>query len=276
MQKATTSRVFNVITYVLLVLVLMLSLFPIIWLFSTSLKPRELTFEPSVWLFTPTFENYQEVLTDQRFVGYMQNSLILATSTTTVAVMAGALAAYGIARFRFRGRAGLRFLFLLPQITPPIAIVVPLFVMFQAVDLTDTYVGLILANLTLTMPLTIWMLTGFFEDSPVEMEEAAMIDGCTRVGALVRVVLPVMAPGLAATAVLGFIYSWNEFLYASILAGRDTRPLAVAITGFLTNRAIDWGRTTAAGTLILLPVLIFAFFTQRYLIRGLSRGAVKG
>jgi multiple sugar transport system permease protein len=153
---------------------------------------------------------------------------------------------------------------------------VPLFVLFNGLDLTNTHLALILANLTLTMPLAIWMLIGFFEDSPIDLEESAMIDGCSRLGALARVVLPVIAPGLAAAAALCFIYSWNEFLYASILSGRDTRTLSVAITSFLTNRAIDWGRTAAAGSLILLPVLVFALFTQRYLVRGLSHGAVKG
>jgi multiple sugar transport system permease protein len=188
----------------------------------------------------------------------------------------GVLAAYALARFRFRGRQAFRFLFLLPQVTPAVAILVPMFVMFNSLNLTGTYLGIILAHLTLTLPFAIWMMTGFFEDSPIELEESAMIDGCTRLGALIKVVLPVLGPGIAATAALGFITSWNEFLFSSMLTGRDTRTLSVAITSFLTNRALDWGRTAAAGTLILLPVLVFAFFTQRYLVRGLSHGAVKG
>lgn len=277
MTNTVFSRILGIVTYILLVIALLLSLFPIFWLVSTSLKPRELTFAmPPAWIFTPTLENYQDVLGSSDFLEYLRNSLLIAGGTTFIAVTAGALAAYAIARFRFPGRGVLRFVFLLPQVTPAIAILVPLFVMYNTLDLNDTYVGIILAHLTLTMPLAIWMLTGFFEDSPVELEESAMIDGCTRLGALVRVVLPVLAPGIAATAVLGFITSWNEFLYASMLTGRDTRTLSVAITSFLTNRALDWGRTTAAGTLILLPVLIFAMFTQRYLVRGLSHGAVKG
>jgi multiple sugar transport system permease protein len=277
MRARWLSRLLTFTVYALVILALVVSLFPILWFFLTSIKPRELTFAiPPAWLFTPTFENYAEVLTDRQFVRYLLNSMIIAGSTTLIALAAGLLAGYALARYKFRGNGVFRFLFLLPQITPSVAILVPLFVLFNGLDLTNTYTALILANLTLTMPLAIWMLVGFFEDSPIDLEESAMIDGCSRLGALVRVILPVIAPGLAAAAALCFIYSWNEFLYASILSGRDTRPLSVAITSFLTNRAIDWGRTAAAGSLILLPVLVFALFTQRYLVRGLSHGAVKG
>ncbi len=270
-------RVLTITIYALVLLALVVSLFPIFWFFLTSIKPRELAFAiPPAWTFTPTFENYQAVLADRAFIRYLINSLIIASGTTLIALTAGLLAGYALARYQFRGNGVFRFLFLLPQITPSVAILVPLFVLFNGLGLVNTHAALILANLTLTMPLAIWMLVGFFEDSPIDLEESAMIDGCSRLGALARVVLPVIAPGLAAVAALCFIYSWNEFLYASILSGRDTRTLSVAITSFLTNRAIDWGRTAAAGSLILLPVLVFALFTQRYLVRGLSHGAVKG
>jgi multiple sugar transport system permease protein len=277
MRARWLSRLLTITIYALVILALVVSLFPIFWFFLTSIKPRDLTFAiPPAWIFTPTFDNYAAVLSDRQFLRYLLNSLIIAGGTTGIALASGLLAGYALARYKFRGNGAFRFLFLLPQITPSVAILVPLFVLFNGLDLTNTHLALILANLTLTMPLAIWMLIGFFEDSPIDLEESAMIDGCSRLGALARVVLPVIAPGLAAAAALCFIYSWNEFLYASILSGRDTRTLSVAITSFLTNRAIDWGRTAAAGSLILLPVLVFALFTQRYLVRGLSHGAVKG
>jgi multiple sugar transport system permease protein len=277
MRYRWLDRALTTAIYALVGLALVVSLFPIFWLFMTSIKPRELTFAvPPAWIFEPTWVNYQTVLNDRQFIRYLLNSLIVAGGTTVVALVAGTLAGYALARYRFRGNRPLRFILLLPQITPSVAILVPLFVMFNAFDLINTHTALILANLTITMPLAVWMLVGFFEESPFELEEAAMIDGCTRLGGMVRVVLPLIAPGMAATAALCFIYAWNEFLYASILSGRDSRTLSVAITSFLTNRAIDWGRTAAAGSLILLPVLIFALFTQRYLVRGLSHGAVKG
>jgi multiple sugar transport system permease protein len=277
MRTSLLARCLSALTCILLVIVLLLSLFPIYWLFSTSIKPREQTFAvPPVWVFQPTLENYANVLGNRQFVGYLRNSLIVALTTTAVAVGVGVLAAYALARFQFRGRQAFRFIFLLPQVTPAVAVLVPMFVMFNSLNLIGTYTGIVLSHLTLTLPFAIWMMTGFFEDSPVELEESAMIDGCTRLGALVRVVLPVLGPGIAATAALGFITSWNEFLFSSMLTDRDTRTLSVAITSFLTNRALDWGRTAAAGSLILIPVLVFAFFTQRYLVRGLSHGAVKG
>jgi multiple sugar transport system permease protein len=151
-----------------------------------------------------------------------------------------------------------------------------LYVLFNSIKLTDTIFALVISYLTFTIPLSIWMMLGFFEDVPVELEESAMIDGCTRFGALLRISFPLAAPGLAATAILSFLYCWNEFLYAVILTGRDARTLPVTITSFMTNKAILWGRIAASGSLILIPVLIFALLAQRYLIRGLSKGAVKG
>jgi multiple sugar transport system permease protein len=165
---------------------------------------------------------------------------------------------------------------LIPQMLPPITIIVPLYVLFMKLDLLDTRRGLVISYLTFTLPLATWMMTGFFEDVPVELEESAMVDGATRLGALFRVSLPIVAPGLAATAVLAFIYSWNEFLYAVILTGRESRTLPVTITSYMTNKAILWGRIAAAGSIVLIPVLVFAMITQRYLVRGLSGGAVKG
>jgi multiple sugar transport system permease protein len=159
---------------------------------------------------------------------------------------------------------------------PPITIIVPLYVLFNSMKLIDTIWALVISYLTFSIPLSIWMMTGFFADVPRELEESAMIDGCTRLGALFRVSLPIVAPGLAATAILSFIYCWNEFLYAVILTGRDARTLPVTITSFMTNKSILWGRIAASGSLVLVPVLIFALLAQRYLVRGLSRGAIKG
>jgi multiple sugar transport system permease protein len=159
---------------------------------------------------------------------------------------------------------------------PPIAIVVPLYVLFNSLDWVDTRQALIICYLTFTIPLSIWMMMGFFDDVPIELEEAAMIDGCSRFGALFRVSLPLAIPGMAATAILAFLYCWNEFLYAVILTGRNARTLPVTITSFMTNKAVLWGRIAASGSLVLIPVLIFALLAQRYLVRGLARGAVKG
>ncbi|MEI7990241.1 MAG: carbohydrate ABC transporter permease [Chloroflexota bacterium] len=267
----------RILIYTAVIIAVILSLAPIVYLLITSFKPAELTFSiPPVWIFTPTLKNYTEVITGGEFTKYFINSLMTALITTLIALLFGSFAAYGFARFRFRGAFWLRMSVLIPQMLPPITIIVPLYVLFNSIKLTDTIFALVISYLTFTIPLSIWMMIGFFEDVPVELEESAMIDGCTRFGALLRISFPLAAPGLAATAILSFLYCWNEFLYAVILTGRDARTLPVTITSFMTNKAILWGRIAASGSLILIPVLIFALLAQRYLIRGLSKGAVKG
>lgn len=263
--------------YLAVLVAVVISLFPIVYLLITSFKPPELTFAiPPVWTFTPTLENYQQVFAGGTFVKYFLNSLFVALGATAIGLVLGSFAGYGFARFSFRGSLWLRLGSLVPQMLPPITIIVPLYVLFNATKLTDTRTSLVISYLTFTIPLAIWMMTGFFADVPEELEESAMIDGCSRMGALFRVSLPIVTPGLAATAILCFIYCWNEFLYAVILTGRDARTLPVTITSFMTNKAILWGRIAASGSLVLVPVLIFALLAQRYLVRGLSRGAVKG
>ncbi|MGB9673400.1 MAG: carbohydrate ABC transporter permease [Anaerolineales bacterium] len=269
-------KIATLLIYILVLLAVVLSLAPIVYLLITSFKEPQLTFAlPPVWVFKPTLQNYREVLAGGEFEKYFMNSFIVAVSTTFIALLVGGLAAYGFSRFRFRGAFWLRMSSLIPQMLPPITIIVPLYVVFNGLGLLDTRWALIISYLTFTIPLAIWMMVGFFEDVPIELEEAAMIDGCTRPGALLRVSLPLAAPGLAATAILAFLYCWNEFLYAVILTGRNARTLPVTITSFMTNKAILWGRIAASGSMVLIPVLIFALIAQRYLVRGLSRGAIK-
>jgi len=266
-----------VLIYGLILFSMLLSFGPIGYLLITSFKPPQLTFAiPPVWVFKPTLQNYRDVFAGGTFVKYFFNSLIIAGSTTLIALILGSFAGYGFARFQFRGNTVIRLSSLIPQMLPPITIIVPLYVLFNSMDLIDTRWALIISYLTFSIPLSIWMMTGFFADVPRELEESAMIDGCSRLGALMRVNLPIIAPGLAATAILSFIYCWNEFLYAVILTGRESRTLPVTITSFMTNKAILWGRIAASGSLVLIPVLIFALLAQRFLVRGLSRGAIKG
>jgi len=270
-------RLTKLIIYLLVILAVLASIAPILYLAITSFKEPELAFAiPPVWNFKPTLQNYEEVLSSTDFNKYFLNSVITALSTTAIALVLGTLAAYGFSRFRFRGHFWLRMSSLIPQMLPPIAIVVPLYVLFSRLDWIDTRQSLIISYLTFTIPLSTWMMVGFFDDVPLELEEAAMIDGCSRFGALMRVSLPLVLPGIAATAILAFLYCWNEFLYAVILTGRNARTLPVIITSFMTNKSILWGRIAASGTLVLIPVLIFALLAQRYLVRGLARGAVKG
>lgn len=265
------------LVYILVIMAVLLSIAPIVYIAITSFKEPELTFAiPPVWNFQPTLKNYEEVLSSTNFGKYFANSIFVALAATGIALFLGTLAAYGFSRFRFRGHFWLKMSSLIPQMLPPIAIVVPLYVLFSRLDWIDTRQALVISYLTFTIPLSTWMMIGFFDDVPIELEEAAMIDGCSRFGALIRVSLPLAIPGMAATAILAFLYCWNEFLYAVILTGRDARTLPVIITSFMTNKSVLWGRIAASGTLVLIPVLIFALFAQRYLVRGLAKGAVKG
>jgi multiple sugar transport system permease protein len=267
----------TVLTYLALFVAIILSLFPLFWLFLTSIKPKSLTFAiPPAWIFPPTLENYEEVFLYGPFSQYFLNSLIVALGTTAIAITVGTLAAYAFARFTFRGSQLFQILVLVPQIIPPITIIIPLFVLFRSINMIDRTPSLIFTYLSFTIPLSIWMMIGFIRDVPRELEEAALIDGASRWQVMWKVVFPLVAPGLAATAILCFIYSWNEFLYAVILTGRNAKTVPVAITGFITNRDILWGRIAASGSMVLLPVLVFALSVQRYLVRGLSKGAVKG
>jgi len=276
-QLYVLKKISQAFVYILVILAVLLSIAPIVYIAITSFKEPELTFAiPPVWNFEPTLKNYEEVLSSTNFGKYFTNSIFVALMSTAIALFLGTLAAYGFSRFRFRGHFWLKMSSLIPQMLPPIAIVVPLYVLFSRLDWIDTRQALVISYLTFTIPLSTWMMISFFEDVPIELEEAAMIDGCSRFGALIRVSLPLAIPGMAATAILAFLYCWNEFLYAVILTGRDSRTLPVIITSFMTNKSVLWGRIAASGTLVLIPVLIFALFAQRYLVRGLAKGAVKG
>ncbi|MBI3961954.1 MAG: carbohydrate ABC transporter permease [Deinococcus sp.] len=277
MSRQARQRAESLLFYCLLAVVVLTSLFPILWVFLTSVKSRFDAFAmPPKWIFTPTLGNYIEVFRETALLKNLVNSSIIATLATLVAMLVGVPAAYSYSRFHFLGRDLIYFAVLLVRMVPPIALALPLFILFQRFQLIDTHYGLALAYTSFTTPLAVWLLAGFFADVPEELEDAARIDGCSRLGALVRVVLPLAAPGLAATAIICFVAAWNEFLYAVILAGRHTQTLPVAIQGFVTNRGINWGRLTAGGFLILLPVLLFAMVAQKRLVRGLTGGAVKG
>ena len=251
--------------------------FPLLWLARLSILPEPLLTElPPPWLFTPSVAGYREVLTLHPFAKYLRNSLVVALGSSTCAIVLGLPAAYSFVRFRFHGREPLSLAVLCVYVMPPIAMIIPLYVIYSRLGLLDTQVALIVTHTSVTLPLSVWLLRGFVMRVPVELEEAAQVDGCGRLEALWRVVVPIMAPGIAATAILTFLYSWNDFIYAVILTGRGARTLPVMISGFITEQAVYWDRVAAAGMLVLLPTAILGVAVQRYLATGLSGGAVKG
>lgn len=275
MYFSKTSRAEMVVRYALLILFFIFFLFPIYWLLSTSLKTQVDIFAlPPKWLFTPTLQNYIHVLTKTPYPLQARNSLIAATANVALSMTIGTLAAYSISRFRV-GTKNLLYWFLGIRMLPPIVASIPLFLIAASLRLIDTYIILPILYLTLNLPFVIWMMKSFIDEIPRDIEESAFIDGCSHLGALVRVVLPLVAPGLVATAVFCFIMAWNEFLFAMIFTRASAMTLPVGISGFITEEQIFWGYITAAASVAAIPPIVFAVIFQRYLVRGLTFGAVK-
>lgn len=249
---------------------------PLIWVVTTALKTRVEAFAiPPTLLFTPTLDNFASVLSDSNFLSFYLNSIVVACFTTAIAVILGAPAAYALTRFDFRGRKEVAFWLLTTRMAPPVAVALPFYMMFQVTGLLDTYGALIIPNIVANTGFVVWLLRSFFRDLPASLDEAARVDGCGHLGAFVRVVLPNVRNGLIAAAIISFIFTWNEYLFALLMTGQDTRTATVAITNFVTFQGINWGRLCAAGVLVILPVFVLAMIAQRWIIRGLTMGAVK-
>jgi multiple sugar transport system permease protein len=245
-----------------------------LWMVLTALKSQvDNTAIPPVWIFRPTLANFEAVFASRSFGRFMLNSLVIGLGSTALGLLLGLPAAYSIARHRQRGLA-LAILF--ARMAPFMSYLVPWFIMFRYLQLVDTYLGLTASHLVISLPLAVWLMIGFFEDVPRELEEAAEIDGCSRLEAFLYVALPISRNGIVATAVLSFIFSWNNFLFALILAGPRTRTVPVAVFSFLSYEQVDWGGLAAAATIITLPVLVFIFAIHKQIVRGLTFGAVKG
>lgn len=250
-------------------------LLPILWVMRTSFANRLIAYKiPPVWFFAPTLENYRIIFEKYPFQKYFYNSLLVSIAASVVALALGALAAYSIARFK-TGDPILRLSMLSTQMLPPITLVIPIFLLARIFHLWDSRLGLVLAYLSFNLPYTVWILIGFFQSIPVDLEEAAMIDGCSRVQAFWRVTIPVSLPGLLAAGVFNFILNWNEFLFALILTGRETRTLPVAIASLWTQQGVQIGAVSAATFLVILPVIVLTWVIQKSLVRNLTFGSIK-
>jgi ABC-type glycerol-3-phosphate transport system permease component len=262
-----------------LVAFLAICLFPFAWMIVSSFKtPQELYAVPPTWLpERPTLDHYRHVLGASNVPRYFLNSLIISVGSTLLALSLAIFAAYGFARFRFRGRrAGLAFI-LVGQLLPTAAIIVPLFVTLRYLGLVNSYLGLILVYLILTLPLSVWMLTSYFKAIPVELEEAAIIDGASRLALLFRITLPLSLPGLVSVVVFAFVTTWNEFILALVFA-QDSRvkTLPIGIAEFTSEFNTDWGAVMAASMVMTLPIAVAFLLLQRLFVAGLTAGAIKG
>jgi multiple sugar transport system permease protein len=263
--------------YSALVLLAIVCVAPIVLMFATSLKVQTQIFTNSInFFFVPTLENYREVLGEGSFTRYLTNSLVVGVVSTLITLVLGCMAAYGLARFRFRGRKTIAYTTLLLRTVPLAVLAVPVFMLWSQAGLINSLPGLILLYVAVNLPFTIWLLYGFVLQVPPELEEAAAIDGCGPIQVFYKVVLPLIKPGLAAAAIFTFRIAWNEFILALVLTDRATRTLPVAASLYITDIGVDWGKIMALGSLIAVPPLIFTFIAARQIITGLTAGAVKG
>ena len=258
----------------LLILTLAFLLFPLVWMALGSFKTQvDFMAYPPRWLFRPTLANYEKVLIGGDFFKFTWNSLVIAAGSTAMSLILGVPAAYGIARYH-QTRLGVAML--AARMAPGIAFLIPWFIVFSKLRMVDTYPAVMLTHMVVVLPLVIWVLVGFFEDLPRELEESGLIDGCGVLGVFRRIALPLARPGIVATAILGVIASWNNFIFSLVIAGNSTRTLPVAIFNFVSYDSLNWGGLTAASSLITLPVLLMAFLVQKHIVRGLTIGALKG
>ncbi len=236
----------------LLILTLAFLLFPLVWMALGSFKTQvDFMAYPPRWLFRPTLANYEKVLIGGDFLKFTWNSLVIAAGSTAMSLILGVPAAYGIARYH-QTRLGVAML--AARMAPGIAFLIPWFIVFSKLHMVDTYPAVMLTHMVVVLPLVIWVLVGFFEDLPRELEESGLIDGCGVLGVFRRIALPLARPGIVATAILGVIASWNNFIFSLVIAGNSTRTLPVAIFNFVSYDSLNWGGLTAASSLITLPV----------------------
>ena len=268
-----------ILVYGLGLLIVAFSMLPLLWGVSTSLKLREDVYAfPPVWIpHTITFENFVAVAHNTAIIHAFFNTLIIAAATTVVAIVVGVLGGYGFARYRFPGRNTLLISVLFTKLFPRVVVIVPFFVTLRNLNLMNTYQGLVLVYLMVTFPVAIWLLKGFFDKIPLEIEEAAIVDGCSLWRLLWEIIIPLSRPALVAVAMYSFILAWNEFLFALVFTnGLERRPLSVALAFFIDENGIRWGELMAASIVMSLPAIIVFSFSQKLLVRGLGEGAVKG
>lgn len=276
MDSKIRKKFVDVVTYIGVYLILIVTVSPVAWLVLTSFKkPVDIYAMPPKIIFSPTLENYKTLIFERDFINYFKNSVLIAVSTTLICVFLGTLFAYALSRFSFRRRDDLAFWVLSLRMMPPIAVILPYYLLFMNLKLLDTHLALIIVYFVINFPFAVWMMKGFFKELPIEYEEAALVDGCTRLQVFIRIVMPLIRPGLAATAVFAFIFSWNEFLFALILTGERVKTLPVGVTGFITFEGVKWGLLAAGGIFIIAPVLILSLLIQRHLVKGLSFGGIK-
>lgn len=278
-SRKNINGMLNILIYLILVSVVVFTLLPLGWVISTSLKPgNEIFANPPHWIpHMPTLENYETVLFDSSIPLSFFNSFLVGIMTAGISLVLGGSAGYAFARFKFRGNRVLSLFMLLSQMLPLTVLMIPIYYMENAAGLVDTKLGLAIAHLAISMPLVTWMAKGYFKGIPKEIEEAAVVDGCSAMQTIFCIIIPLLRPALAATGIYAFISSWNEFALANVLTrSMNSRTVPIALNEFSSFFKVDWGDTMAAAALITIPIIIVFMLVQKQFVEGLASGAVKG
>jgi multiple sugar transport system permease protein len=277
-NRKALQRVLRLLLYVLILVITVAVVFPLVWMFLTSLKTRDQIFvyPPKFLDFKPTFSNYTQVWVELGFSRLFFNTTYVAIWTTVISIAVATLAGYSLARLRYRGKELIGAAILATYMFPGVLLLIPIFVLMAKAGLVNTYTGLIISSITFSLPFCIWMLRAYFMTLPEDLEDAARIDGCTRLGALWRIVFPLSAPGIAATSVFAFMNAWGNYMFALLLLSTESKKtLPPAIGTFITRETISWHLLMAGGMISTIPVLIFFLLVQKYLVQGLTLGAGK-
>jgi len=260
--------------YVAVYLILFAVIFPFLWMVLSSFKMQSQMLNLKyLFKFDATSRNYRDLFSNYNFFRPILNSFIIALISTGLSLVLALPASYGIARF---GMKKTSLLLLVVRMIPAITFLVPWFVIFTFIGIVDTHFGLILAHMVVALPFIIWIMVPFFESLPKELEESAAVDGSTRFNSFLKIILPISGPGIVTSAILSFVFSWNNFMFGIILSGRNTKTLPVAIYGFISYTDINWGGLMAGSVVVTIPVIVISLFLQKYIIKGLTAGAVKG
>ncbi|NWF70862.1 MAG: carbohydrate ABC transporter permease [Chloroflexi bacterium] len=294
LSQTQKNLIADILTHATLIIVSIIMVFPVLWVVSTSFKPQAEVESSRITLIpqTFTFENYDHVLNGltytvqergadpyevNLFWTWGRNSLLIALITTTIGVLLAASCAYALSRFQFLGRRAVMIVFLITQMFPGAILVIPLYNILNDIGLLNTWQGLVLSYCTVALPFSVWMLKGFFDAIPYDLEEAAIVDGCSPVGAYWRIALPLTLPGIAVVAFFNFMTAWNEFMLAlTFMTGEANKTLPVGLRNFVFQFNTDWHYMAAGSVLVTIPVMIGFFYAQRYLVSGLTQGGVKG
>jgi len=274
-KRLKTSKIIGNIVYALLILsMLFFFLLPFYWMVMNAFKtPLEIIHLPPTLIFKPTLQNFINVFNTQNFSKYILNSIIVGGGSTLYGLIIGLPAAYSIARYK---QNKIALVILMSRMVPGITFLLPLFILFRKLGLVGSYTSLILSHMLVGLPFIVWVMVPFFESIPKDLHEAAIMDGASSIQTFIRVILPLCGPGIVTSSILSFVFSWNNFMFSIVLATSNTKTVPVAIYNFISYAQIDWGGLMAAAVVITLPILVLAIATQRYVIRGLTAGAVKG